>query len=734
METINTSRRHFFKVAAAVAGSLTLGVYWNVAQAETAAEKPVAGPGEAGSTEVKPTLADPNAFIRIDPDSTIHIIVKHMEMGQGSHTGLATLIADEMDADWAQVRAENAPADASRYGNMAFGGIQGTGGSTSMANSYLQMRQAGAAAKTMLIGAAAALWSVPVSEITVKAGIVSHPSGKTAKFGELAEAAQKQPVPSPEQLKLKTPEQFIYIGKPELQRVDIMGKVNGSAQFTQDVQLPDMLTAVVAHAPLFGATVKSVDDAAAKAIKGVQAVVTLPDAVAVIATDFWSAKQGRDALKITWDDSKAYKVSSADQLARYQKLSETAGKETSRTGNAAEALGSAAKVVKANYSFPYLAHAAMEPMNCVVQLADKSCELWYGAQLQTIDQTKVSELLGIEPAQVKINSLYAGGSFGRRGNPHSDYILEAVAIAKGSALSVPIKMVWTREDDMRRGHYRPMFFHSLQAGLDKENKLSAWQQRLVGQSIMAGTPMAMMITDGYDPVSIEGAGEPYAIPNKLIELHTPEDIPVTVQWWRSVGHTHTAYATECFMDEMASNAGKDPVEFRRDLLKDAPRHLAVLNLAAEKAGWSSPLPKGRGRGIAVVESFNSYVAEVAEVTVKDDGSFTVDKVIVAVDCGLAVNPGVIQAQMMGGVGFALSAALGEKITLKDGKVEQSNFHDYTPLRMGQMPVVEVHILPSQENPSGVGEPGVPPLAPAVANALFAVTGKRHYELPLGTKA
>lgn len=733
MDTINLSRRHFFKVVAAVAGSLSLGVYWSAAQADTAAGQP-AGPGEAGSPELKQGLADPHAFIRIDPDSTVHVIVKHMEMGQGSHTGLATLIADEMDADWAQVRAENSPADASRYGNMAFGGMQGTGGSTSMANSYLQMRQAGAAAKFMLVGAAAALWSVPASEITVKAGVVSHPSGKTAQFGELTAAAQQQPVPSTEQLKLKTPDQFIYIGKPELQRVDIMGKVNGSAQFTQDVQLPDMLTAVVAHAPLFGATVQSVDDSAAKAIKGVKAVVKLPNAVAVLATDFWSAKQGRDALKVTWDESKAYKVSSADQLARYQKLAETAGKETTKIGNPTEALASAAKLIKANYSFPYLAHAAMEPMNCVVQITDKGCELWYGAQLQTIDQTKVSELLGIDPTQVKINSLYAGGSFGRRGNPMSDYVLEAVMIAKGSALSIPIKMVWTREDDMRRGHYRPMFFHSLQAGLDKDNQLNVWQQRLVGQSIMAGTPMAMMMTNGYDPVSVEGSGEPYAIPHKQIELHTPEDIPVTVQWWRSVGHTHTAYATECFMDEMASAAGKDPVEFRRTLLKDSPRHLAVLNLAAEKASWGSELPKGRGRGIAVVESFNSYVAEVAEVTVKEDGSFTVDKVIVALDCGLAVNPNVIQAQMVGGVGFALSAALGEQITLKDGQVEQSNFHDYTPLRIGQMPVVEVHILPSQENPSGVGEPGVPPLAPAVANALFAVTGKRRYQLPLGTKA
>lgn len=731
METINRGRRNFFKVAAAVAGSLTLGVYWEAAVADTAPTK-MAGPGEAGSTELKQSLVEPNAFIRIDPDSTIHIISKHMEMGQGSHTGLSTLIADEMDADWAQIRAENSPADAKLYGNPAFGGIQGTGGSSSLANSYLQMRQAGAAAKVMLVGAAAALWSVPASEITVKAGVVSHPSGKKASFGELAEAAQKQPVPA--DVELKKPDQFVYIGKPELQRVDISGKVNGTAQFTQDVQLPNMLTAVVAHAPLFGATVKAVDDSAAKAIKGVKAVVTLPNAVAVLATDFWSAKQGRDALKITWDDSKAYKVSSADQLARYQKMAETSGFTALDVGKTEETLGSAAQVVKASYSFPYLAHAAMEPMNCVVQLTDQGCELWYGAQLQTIDQTMVGELLGIDPANVKINSLYAGGSFGRRGNPLADYVLEATMIAKASPLRVPIKMVWTREDDMRRGFYRPMFYHSVQGGLDKDGNLTAWSQRVVGQSILTGTPMAALMEGGFDPMSIEGASEPYTIPHRRIELHTPDDIPVTVQWWRSVGHTHTAYATECFIDELAANAGKDPLEFRRAMLNESPRHLAVLNLAAEKAGWGNELPKGRGRGIAVVKSFDTYVAEVAEVTVKDDGTFSVDKVVVAVDCGVAVNPGIIEAQMIGGVGFALSAALGEKITLKDGQVEQSNFHDYTPLRMNQMPLVEVHIVPSQEDPSGVGEPGVPPLAPAVANALFAATGKRHYELPLGTKA
>lgn len=726
--TLNASRRQFFKVVAATAGSLTLAVYFGESHAE---QSKVAGPGEAGSTTLKEGDFTPNAFIRISPDNTMTVIAKHMEMGQGSHTGLATLVADEMDADWAQIRTVDAPADASRYANLAFGTIQGTGGSTSIANSFLQMRKAGAAAKAMLVGAAAGLWQVSPTEITVKAGVASHASGKKASFGELAGAAQQQMVP--QDVVLKKPEQFVYIGKQNIQRVDTSGKVNGTAIYTQDIQLPNMLTALVAHAPEFGTTVKSIDDSATRALAGVVDVVKIPTGVAVLAKDFWSAKKGRDALKIVWGDSKAYKFNTAEQLATYKKLAEQPGFQTLKTGSINSALKEAATTLTAAYAFPYLAHSAMEPMNCVVHLTEQGCEIWNGAQLHTVDQMMVGKMLGIKPAQVKINGLYAGGSFGRRGNPHSDYVLEAVSIAKAYKQRVPIKMVWTREDDMQRGYYRPFFYHSLQAGLDKEGNLQAWQQRIVGQSIMAGTPMAAMMQGGFDPSSVEGAAEPYAIPNLSVELHTPTDVMVPVQWWRSVGHTHTAYATECFMDEVAHKAGKDPVEFRRVLLKDHPRHLGVLNLAADKAAWGTPLAQGRGRGIAVVKSFNSYVAEVAEVTVQADGTFTVDRVVVAVDCGLPVNPSVIQAQMMGGVGFALSAALGEKITFKDGKVEQGNFDTYPVLRMPQMPKVEVYIVPSEENPSGVGEPGVPPLAPALANALFAATGKRIYDLPMGTK-
>ncbi|MEZ5537152.1 MAG: xanthine dehydrogenase family protein molybdopterin-binding subunit [Thiolinea sp.] len=725
-DKINLPRRRFMKTSLGAMGGLMLGVSFTDAAAETTS---MAGPGVAGEAGVKDGLFEPNAFVRIAPDNTVTVIIKHLEMGQGTHTGLASLVAEELDADWSQIRTESAPADPSKYNNLSFGPMMGTGGSTSMANSFQQMRKAGAAARAMLVNAAAEQWGVPAAEITIKAGVLSHASGQQASFGELAEAAAKQAVP--EEVTLKKPEDFIYIGKNRLKRIDSASKSNGTAQYTQDVQLPGMLTALVAHPPLFGATVKSFDASAAKGIKGVVDVVQIPTGVAVLAQDFWSAKQGRDSLQIEWDDSEAYKGSSDQQMAQYRETAKQPGMEAEKTGDADAALKEAAKVVSASFEFPYLAHAAMEPLNCVVQLSDDGCEIWNGEQFQSIDLPAVAEVLGIEADQIKINALYAGGSFGRRANPHADYVKEAVNIAKAAKQKQPVKMVWTREDDTRAGHYRPAYYHEIQAGLDADGNLIAWKHRLVGQSIMQGTPMQIMIENGIDPTSVEGAGKPYSIPNLLVELHTVEDVGVPVQWWRSVGHTHTGFATECFMDELAHAAGKDPVEFRQALLKDHPRHLQVLNLAAEKAGWGEKLPEGRGRGIAVVESFNSYVAEVAEVTVNENGSFSVDKVVLAVDCGIAVNPDVIYAQMGGGVGFGLSAVLGEKITLKDGKVEQGNFDAYPVLRMPEMPEVTVHIVQSTEDPTGVGEPGVPPIGPAVANALFAATGKRIYQLPIG---
>jgi isoquinoline 1-oxidoreductase beta subunit len=662
----------------------------------------------------------------------VTVMVKHLEMGQGTYTGLPTLVAEELDADWAQVRVEGAPADAGLYNNLLWGQAQGTGGSTAIANSYEQLRKAGATARAMLVAAAADEWKVPADAITVDRGVLAHKaSGRTATFGKLAQKAALQPVPA--DVKLKDARNFKLIGK-RVARKDSKAKTNGSAQFTLDVKLPGMLTAVVAHPPLFGARVKSFDAAKTKTIKGVVDVVQIPAGVAVLANDFWAAKQGRDALTVEWDESAANKLGSAELLAQYRLLAQQPGTVARKEGDVAGAFAGAAKILEAAFEFPYLAHAAMEPLDCVVRLATDACEIWNGEQLQTPDQYAVARMTGLKPEQVKLNMLYAGGSFGRRANPQSDYILEAVSIAKAINGRAPVKMVWTREDDMRAGYYRPLYLHTLRAGLDGGGKIVAWQHRIVGQSILAGTPFeSMMVKDGVDATSVEGAGTlPYAIPNLLVDLHSPK-VGVPVLWWRSVGSTHTAFSTETFIDELAAAAGKDPLEFRRALLAQHPRHLGVLNLAAQKAGWGKPMAKGRGRGIAVHESFSSYAAHVVEVTVKADGALKVDRVVCAVDCGVAVNPDVIKAQMEGGAGFALSAALHGAITLKDGRVEQSNFHDYPPLRINEMPLVEVHIVPSTEKPTGVGEPGVPPVAPAVANAIYAATGKRLRDLPLRMK-
>lgn len=715
---VNMSRRAFLKGA----GGLCLAVYL----------KPVLAAAEAGRP------FEPNAFVRIAPDDTVTIIAKHLEMGQGTYTGLATLLAEELDAAWSQIRVEGAPADVRRYANLLWG-AQGTGGSTAMANSFEQMRRAGAAARHMLVAAASREWGVPAAEITVRAGVVSHKaSGRQARFGELAAQAAQEPVPEPEDIRLKDPRDFVYIGR-HVPRKDSRDKITGRALFTADVQLPGMLTALVAHPPRFGARLKSFDATAARAVPGVVDVVAIPQGVAVLGRDFWSAKRGRDALRVEWDESRAFRGSTAEMLEHYRNLARSPGVVARREGDAEKALGRAAKRLTAEFEFPYLAHAAMEPLNCVVRLGPDGCEIWNGEQMQTGDQQAVARVLGIAPEKVQLHMLYAGGSFGRRANPHADYLIEAVSIARAIGGRAPVKMIWTREDDLRAGYYRPLFYHRIAAGLDAQGMPVAWQHRLVGQSIAAGTPMeGAMVKNGIDAMSVEGAANlPYAIPNLLVDLHSPR-YPVPVQWWRSVGSTHTAFATEVFIDELAHAAGMDPVAYRLRLLAGHPRHQAVLRLAAEKAGWGTPLAAQpglrRGRGVAVHESFGSVVAEVAEVSVQADGRFRVERVVCAVDCGIAINPDIVRAQMEGGIGFALSAALFSAVTLKDGLVEQSNFHDYPLLTIADMPRVEVHILPSSANPSGVGEPGVPPLAPAVANALFAATGKRLRRLPFDTQS
>jgi isoquinoline 1-oxidoreductase beta subunit len=591
----------------------------------------------------------------------------------------------------------------------------------------------------MLVSAAAQKWNVPASSITVRDGVVMHAgSNRKATFGELADAAAALPVPA--DAKLKDPKDWVFIGK-RAPRVDSRAKSNGTATFTQDVKLPDMLVACVAHPPRFGATVKAFDAKKLQGIPGVRTVLEIPQGVAVLATNTWAAIKGRDALEVLWDETNAFRGSSAEMMADYRKLAAQPGAVARNDGDVAKALAGAAKTIEASYEFPYLAHAAMEPMNCVVRISDNDvCEVWNGEQFQTGDQFALAKLLGFKPENVKINMLFAGGSFGRRANPASDYLREcaeiAGALAKTGKRNVPVKLVWTREDDMHAGQYRPMFLHTIKAGLDAGGNVVAWQQRLVGQSIVAGTAFeSAMVKNGVDSTSVEGASNlPYAIPNLMVDLHSPKS-PVPVQWWRSVGSSHTAFSTEAFLDELAAAAGKDPVELRRSLLAKHPRHLAALDLAAGQSGWGKPLAAGkagekRGRGVALHESFGTVVAQVAEVTVKADNSIRVDRVVCAVNCGTAVNPDNVVAQMEGGIGFGLSAALYGAITLKDGKVEQSNFHDYPSLRINEMPTIEVHIVPSSEKPSGVGEPGVPPIAPAVANAVAAATGKRVRNLPL----
>jgi isoquinoline 1-oxidoreductase beta subunit len=482
-----------------------------------------------------------------------------------------------------------------------------------------------------------------------------------------------------------------------------------------------------------------VDSSAVTSVPGVRYVVEIPTGVAVIATTFWAAKKGRDALKLEWDDG-GFKQSSADMMADYRKLAATPAKPARNEGDAAKAIDGAVKKLEASFEFPYLAHAAMEPLNCVVKLTQDSCEIWNGEQFQTGDQMAIAKYTGLKPEQVTLNMLFAGGSFGRRASATSDYVLEALSIAVSLVRSgkpgIPVKMVWTREDDMKGGYYRPMYLHTLRAGLDAGGNVTGWQHRIVGQSILAGTAFeSTMVKDGIDLTSVEGASTlPYDIAHMSVELHSPK-LGVPVLWWRSVGSTHTAFSTETFIDELAAAAGKDPVAFRRPLLAKHARHLAVLDLAAGKAGWDKPLSPGkagekRGRGVAVHESFGTVVAQVAEVTVDRDGRFKVDRVVCAVDCGIAVNPDNVKAQMEGGIGFGLSAALYGRITLKDGVVEQSNFHDYPLLRINEMPAIEVHIVASADKPSGVGEPGVPVIAPALANALAAATGKRVRSLPI----
>ncbi|HEY3100394.1 MAG TPA: xanthine dehydrogenase family protein molybdopterin-binding subunit [Methylomirabilota bacterium] len=675
----------------------------------------------------------PDSFVRIAPDNTVTIISKHIELGQGSYSGIATIVAEELDADWSQIRVEAAPSDAQRYGNRLLGGAQVTGGSTAMADSWDKMRRAGATARAMLVEAAAREWNVPTAEITVDRGVLSHaPSGRRATFGELASKAAA--IAPPAQVTLKDPKDFKLVGKRP-PRVDGPSKTDGSAQFTLDFALPGMLTALIARPPRFDATVKSFDATAARRVKGVTHVVAVPAGVAVVAQSFWAARKGREALRVTWDESRAETRGSDELYAAYRVLAGTPGASARRDGDADGVLRGAARVLEAIYEFPYLAHAPMEPLDAVVRIGADGCDLWAGSQAPTIDQAVVARTIGVPPDKVRVHTLLAGGSFGRRATPDGDVAGEAAAVAKAIGRDTAVRVVWTREDDIQGGKYRPLYVHRLRGGLDTQGNIVGWEHRIVGQSIGSGTPFeSALVKNGIDQTSVEGAANlAYAIPNLTVELHTTK-VGVPVLWWRSVGSTHTAYSTETFLDELAQAAGRDPVELRRALLSKHPRHLAALNLVADRAGWGDALPSGRARGVAVHESFNSVVAQVVEVTLRPDGLPKVERVVCAVDCGTAINPDVVRAQMEGGIGYGLAGALWSEITLVNGRVQQRNFDTYRPLRIGEMPAVEVHIVPSGAAPTGVGEPGVPPIAPAVANALFHLTGQRVRRLPFARLA
>jgi isoquinoline 1-oxidoreductase beta subunit len=569
---------------------------------------------------------------------------------------------------------------------------------------------------------------VAPSEIRTDSGVV-FASDQRATYGELADDAGKLPVPDPASIKLKDAKDWTIIGRPT-KRLDTPEKITGRAKFGMDVQFDGLMTAMVARSPVFGGTVKSFEGAKALAIPGVHKVVQVPTGVAVIADHYWAAKLGRDALHVDWDLGPNAGLDSQKLLESFRKLASTPGLPASQAGDAKAALAKAVKTIDVEYSVPYLAHAPMEPLNCTVKITQDKCEIWTGTQFQTLDQMIAGKITGLKPEQVEIHTEFLGGGFGRRANPTSDFVAEAVQVAK--AAGAPVKTVWAREDDIRGGYYRSAFLHQARVGLGADGLPMAWKHVLVGQSIMAGTSLeAAMVKNGIDKTSVEGvADSPYieGLADHQVDLHSPKT-GISVLWLRSVGHTHTAFVMESLIDELATAAGKDPVEYRRTLLKDHPRHLGVLNLAVEKANWKAPLPDGHALGVAVHESFGSYVAHVAEVS-QDNLAIRVHRVVCAVDCGIAVNPKSIEAQMESCIAFGLGFTLHSKLTIKDGQVVQSNYHDYQVLRLNEMPVVEVHILPSSEKPGGIGEAGVPPTAPAVANAVFALTGQRLRELPL----
>jgi isoquinoline 1-oxidoreductase subunit beta len=706
-------RRGFIKTSVAIGGGLLVTWYG----------PHLGGFGDTVSAEGKDYAI--NAFVRIGTDETVTVISAHSEMGQGVYTSLPMLLNEELQADWSKIKVEAAPVD-KVYNHPVFG-MQMTGGSTTSPAEWERYRKMGAVARVMLIQAAAKQWNVGPETCEAKDGVViQSASNKRATYGSLASAAAQ--LTPPVEVKLKSPKSFTLVGKPT-RRLDTPSKTNGAAQFGLDVHVPGMLTAVVMRPPVFGGRVAKVDASEALKIPGVKAVEQVPSGVAVIAERFWPAKLGRDKLSVEWDLGPNASLSTEQMLRDFSEMGKTPGTIAKKSGDPAAALKSAAKTITAEYDVPYLAHAMMEPLNCVVDLRADSCEIWTGTQFETVDRANAAKAAGLDPEKVQIHTTLLGGGFGRRANPVSDFVVEAVHVAK--AAKAPVKVVWTREDDLKGGWYRPMWHDQFAAGFDTDGNPTVWTHTIVGQSIMQGTLFeGFTIKDGVDSASVEGAADIiYGFPNLQVDLHSPK-IGVPVQWWRSVGHSHTGFSVEAFFDEVAHAARKDPYELRRKLLTNQPRMLAVLDLAAKKANWGSKLPDGVGRGIAAHFSFDSYVAQIVEASVEKNGGVRVHRVVCALDCGLVINPDTVKAQMEGGIIFGLTAALKTEITLKGGRVEQGNFDDYQVLRMFESPEIEVYFVPSTENPTGVGEPGVPPVAPALVNAIFAATGKRIRRLPI----
>lgn len=713
------SRRSFLKMS--VASGFALGMYPAFAQNDKAAP--------AGLK----AFQQPAAFVQISKDGSITVTINRLEFGQGVHTALPMILAEELDADWSKVNAVHGSADPA-YVDPSFG-MHLTGGSGSIKNSYTQYRELGARVRAMLIAAAAAQWNVSPDLLRADRSTIIRADGKTLSYGELAEAAMKLPVP--EKVSLKDPKNFKIIGK-HVGRLDAKDKSTGKQDFGIDVRLPGMLTAVIAHPPVFGAKLTSWNDSAAKQIKGVRAIVKIAvdrggEGIAVIADGFWPAKQARDALTLEWDTSGVEKVDSAAQQKKYQELAKTTGNLHFKAD--VSKLAGAAKKISAEYSFPYLAHAPMEPLNCTVQLsADGSqAQLWVGTQMPGVETMAAAQALGISPQQVKLHVQMAGGGFGRRAVPNCDYVIESCQVAKAArsaGIQAPIRTIWSREDDIKGGYYRPMHVHRAEIAYDEQGQVQAWDHVIVGQSIVAGTPFeGFLIKDGIDGTTIEGMRDPYPIPMRLSVHHPKVNVPVL--WWRSVGSTHTAYVMETLIDEIARGAKQDPVAYRLKQFADKhPRHTAALKLAVEKSGYNKRrLPKGHAWGVAVHESFQTVVAFVVTASIQN-GQAKLHTATAGVHCNLAVNPKTIEAQVQGaalmGLGMCIENAA---ITLKDGVVEQTNFGQYAVARMTDMPQVSVHIVPSADPPTGMGEPGLPPLAPAFANAIAKLTGKVQRSLP-----